>query len=160
MLVQWLHHTWRSAIPLTSDVFQPTVILPLTMNSRSPYGTRMEPCQILFPWQTYSAHQTERPCSCTQTLNNRMLVLWQKWPGPFFGEGVMWAGGQIFQGFCNKIIFCNVPLNGSDCRQICENSSKRTTPCHNTHHYLMYTAIKYEALQCFTKKGGKRRIYL
>lgn len=41
-----------------------------------------------FPWQTCSAHQAGRPCSCTQTLNNGMPVLpvTEKvgYPPPFF----------------------------------------------------------------------------
>lgn len=78
----------------------PTNCPALTMNSRSPHGHRAPSCRILFPWQTYSTHQTERPCSCTQTPNNRMLVLGQKTFGsPFWGRGQCERVVKYFRGF-------------------------------------------------------------
>lgn len=84
-----------------------------TVNSRSPPGPRAQSRRILFPWQTCSAHQTERPCSCTQTPNNRMLVLGQKRSGPhFWGRGWCERVVKYFRGFCNRTILCDSPLNG------------------------------------------------
>lgn len=107
----------KAAVPLTCDTF-PQLSSPVTVNFRSPPGPWAQSCWILFPWQTYSSHQTESPCSCTQTPNNRMLVLGEKRMGPPFffllGKGAMWTGGQIFQGFCNGIILCDVSLKGSN----------------------------------------------
>lgn len=107
----------KAAVPLTCDTF-PQPSSPVTVNFGSPPGPWAQSCWILFPWQTYSSHQTESPCSCTQTPNNRMLVLGEKRMGPPFfflsGKGAMWTGGQIFQGFCNGIILCDVSLKGSN----------------------------------------------
>lgn len=76
----------------------PTNCPALTMNSRSPHGSRVQSCRTLFPWQTYSSHQTERPCSCTQTPNNRMPVLEQRRLGPLFGEGGNVSGWSNISG--------------------------------------------------------------
>lgn len=84
----------KAAIPLTCDRFPPTVQV-LTVNSRSPCGPWVQSCQILFPWQTYSTRQAERPCSCTQIPNNRMLVLGQITKK---GKGVMWVGRSNISG--------------------------------------------------------------
>lgn len=99
-------HMWQ--IPTNCPVLWP-------WTSGHPLGPWVQSCWILFPWQTHSTHQTERPCSCTQTPNNRMPVL----GSPFYlGKGAMWTGGQIFQGFCSGIILCDVSLKGSDGLQI------------------------------------------
>lgn len=99
----------------TSHMWQiPTNCPALTVNSRSPRGLRAQSCWILFPWQTYSTHQTEWTCSCTQTPNNRMLVLGQKRLGPPFVEGGDVSGWSNMSGVCSRIILCDVPLNRNE----------------------------------------------
>lgn len=108
----------RAAIPLAYDRFPPTVQLwPWTPGH--PVVPRRGPDEYCFPNRHAQLIRQKDHAAAPEHPTIGCLFWGRKGLVPFFlGTGVMWAGGQIFQGFCNWIILCDVPVKWSDRLQI------------------------------------------
>lgn len=106
-----------AVIPLTCDRFPPTVqVWPWTPGH--PLVPGCSPVEYCFPGRHAQPIRQKDHAAAPKHPTIGCLFWDRKGRVPFLGKGVMWAGGQIFQGFCNGVILCDVPLYGSDHLQI------------------------------------------
>lgn len=132
----------KAAIPLTCDRFPPTVQLwPWTPGH--PMVPGRSPVEYCFPGRHTQPIRQKDHAAAPKHPTIGCLFWGRKGRVPFLGKGAMWAGGQIFQGFCNRIILCDVPLNGRDRLQISVALGKvKNSFFHWRNIYLLYIAIK------------------
>lgn len=112
-------------IPLTCDRFPPTVQLwPWTPGH--PMVPRRSPDEYCFPGRRAQLIRQKDHAAAPRHPTIGCLFWGSKSWVPLIlgGKGVIWAGGQIFQGFCNRIILCDVAVNGSNRLQILQAFDK------------------------------------